>query len=119
MYMLAFQYIYTGNGTNGNGQFPPVWCERKTETANFRLCTANFRLCSANGKRKFVSLHRQTINGNRRLLFQHTCPSMPKTNCLTNNNPQVKVKNISFHTCQPVEMSVDFPSLLIDLEIIK
>ncbi len=28
-----------------------------------------------NGKRKFVLLGRQTINGNRRLLFQQTCPS--------------------------------------------
>jgi hypothetical protein len=29
-----------------------------------------------NGKRKFVYLGRQTINGNRHLMFQQTCPSM-------------------------------------------
>ncbi len=28
------------------------------------------------GKQKFVFLCRQTINGNRRLLCQQTCPSM-------------------------------------------
>jgi hypothetical protein len=38
---------------------------------------ANFRLFAANGnaEQKFVFLGRQTINGNRRLLFQQT-PSM-------------------------------------------
>jgi hypothetical protein len=41
------------------------------ENGNFRLLAAN-----GNGKRKFVFLGRQTINGNRRLLFQQTCLSM-------------------------------------------
>jgi hypothetical protein len=45
--------------------------KRKTEAAIFGLFAAN-----GNGKRKFVFLGRQTINGNRRLLFQQTCPSM-------------------------------------------
>ncbi len=54
IYMLPFQYILY---------------IRKTKTANFRLFFAN-------RKRKFVFLGRQTINGNRRLLFQQTCPSM-------------------------------------------
>jgi hypothetical protein len=31
---------------------------------------------NGNGKRKFVFFGRQTISGNRRLLFQQTCPSM-------------------------------------------
>jgi hypothetical protein len=31
-------------------------------------------LKNGNGKQKFVFLGRQMINGNRRLLFQQTCP---------------------------------------------
>ncbi len=42
---------------------------RKTETANLRLV-------SAIGKCKFVFPGRQTIKGNRRLLFQQTCPAV-------------------------------------------
>ncbi len=42
-----------------------VFCKWKTETANFCLLEAN-----ENGKQKFVFLGQQTINGNRRLLFQ-------------------------------------------------
>jgi hypothetical protein len=38
----------------------------------------SFRLFAADGKRKFVFLGQQTINGNQRLLFQQTCPSMVK-----------------------------------------
>jgi hypothetical protein len=57
---------------NRKRQFPFVCYKRKTETANFHLFAAN-----ENGKRRFVILGRQTINGNRRLLFQQTCPSMP------------------------------------------
>jgi hypothetical protein len=34
----------------------------------------NFHLFAANRKKKFVFLGRQTINGNRRLLFQQTRP---------------------------------------------
>ncbi len=37
----------------------------------------NLRLFVANGKRNFVSLGQQTINGNHRLLFQKMCPSLP------------------------------------------
>ncbi len=42
-----------------------------TENRNGKL-----PLLSANGKRKFVFLGRQTINGNQRLLCQQTCPSV-------------------------------------------
>jgi hypothetical protein len=49
-----------------------VCCKQKKEMANSCLFAAN-----GNGKRKFVFLSRQTINGNRRLVFQQTCPSMP------------------------------------------
>ncbi len=38
--------------------------------------TSNFHWFAANGKRKFVFLGRQTINSNRPLLLQQTCPSM-------------------------------------------
>ncbi len=41
------------------------FCKRKTETANIRLFAANEK-----GKRKFGFFGQQTINGNRRLLFQ-------------------------------------------------
>ncbi len=47
---------------------------QKTETVNFRLFVAN-----GNGKQKFVFLGRQTINSNRRLLFQQTCLSIVQT----------------------------------------
>lgn len=36
----------------------------------------NFNLFAANGKREFVFLCHQTINGNRHSLFQQTCPYM-------------------------------------------
>ncbi len=36
----------------------------------------NLRLFAPNGRRKFIFLGRQTINGNRHLLFQQTYPSM-------------------------------------------
>ncbi len=43
-----------------------------TENGNGKL---PFICCNGNGKWKFVILGRQTINGNRRFLFQQTCPS--------------------------------------------
>ncbi len=43
----------------------------KWEMANFSLYAAN-----GNGKRKFVFLGGRIIYGNRRLLFQQTCPHM-------------------------------------------
>jgi hypothetical protein len=48
-----------------------VCCKRKTETPNFRLLATN-----GGRKWEFVFLGWQTINGNRGLLFQQTCPSM-------------------------------------------
>jgi hypothetical protein len=58
--------------------------KRKSENGNLRLLvqTKNgngkltFVCCYGNGKRKLLVLGRQTINGNRRLLFRQTCPSM-------------------------------------------
>jgi hypothetical protein len=55
------------NGTNGKQQLPFVCCKEKTESANLRLFAAN-----GSGKRKFVFLSRQTVNRNRRLLFEQT-----------------------------------------------
>jgi hypothetical protein len=62
IYIYIYTYI-TENSTfrcllqngNGNGTLQFVFCNRKTE---------------------FVFLGRRTINGNGRLLFQQTCPSM-------------------------------------------
>jgi hypothetical protein len=48
-----------------------VCCKCKIETANFSLYNANGK-----GKLKFVFFDLETINGNQRLLFQQTCPSM-------------------------------------------
>jgi hypothetical protein len=67
----VLMFPQTENVTSGKRQLPFVFCKRKTETANLRFVAAN-----VNGKQKFVFLGRQTINGNRRLLFQITCPSM-------------------------------------------
>jgi hypothetical protein len=71
--MLTFQYIYisifTEIGTDGERKLLFVRCKRKTERANF-LCFYG------KGKWKFVFLGRHTLNGNRHLLFQQTCPSM-------------------------------------------
>jgi hypothetical protein len=55
-------------------QLPYVCCKQKTETANFRLFDAK-----GNGKQKIVFLGRQTINANRRLLFQQTGPPIAFT----------------------------------------
>jgi hypothetical protein len=50
----------------------------KTEMANFRLFAANGKhmFYAENGNQTFVLFVQQTINGNRRLLFQQMCPSM-------------------------------------------
>ncbi len=52
------------NGTSGKRQFLFVCCKRKTEVANLHLFAVN-----GNRKLKVFLLGRQTINGNRRLLF--------------------------------------------------
>jgi hypothetical protein len=61
------------NSVNGKQQLPFACCKRKAETANFCLFAKN-----GNGKREFIFLGHQTINGNgnQQLLFQQTCPSM-------------------------------------------
>ncbi len=64
-------YRYIKNGANERWQLLFICCKQTTETANFRLFAANGKR-----KQKFVSFGRQMINGNRRLLFQQTCPSM-------------------------------------------
>ncbi len=61
----------TENGATGKRQLPFVCCRQKMKTANFHLFAEN-----GNGKRKFVSLGRQTINSSWLLLFQQMCPSM-------------------------------------------
>ncbi len=61
-----------GKWKNGKQQLP-FFRKQKKETANFRLFAAK-----GNGKRTFIFLGQQTINGNRRLLLQQTCPSMFK-----------------------------------------
>jgi hypothetical protein len=49
-------------------------CSLKTEKGNGKLLIV---AANGNGKWKFVFLSRQTINGNRRLVFQQMGPSMP------------------------------------------
>jgi hypothetical protein len=67
-----------------NGNFRLFAAKRKTETANFHLS-------SANGKRKFVFLGRQTINGIRSLLFQPTCLSMHTVKRYTQWEVNIKI----------------------------
>ncbi len=50
------------------------------------------------GKRTFVLLSRQTINVNRRLLFQQRCPSM----LLGIPQNQTKYLPVSRHYCQTI-----------------
>jgi hypothetical protein len=50
----------------------------------------NISLFAANGKRKFVFLGRQMINGNRRLLFQQTCPSILEMSSMESCGLQLK-----------------------------
>ncbi len=86
----------------GTLPFPFSDCSKQTEVAVFRIYmlplhytvytvhkgkrllkeNGNYRLFAANinGNRKFIFLGQQTINGNVRLLFQQTCPSMPGSN---------------------------------------
>ncbi len=52
-------------------------CWLQTEPANFCLFAAK-----GNGKQKFVFLGRQTLNGNRSLLFQQMYSSMHTAECL-------------------------------------
>ncbi len=59
-------FIYTCTHTS----LPNTRKKKLTENGNFRLFAVN-----RNGKRKFVFLGRQTINANRRLLFQQMYPS--------------------------------------------
>jgi hypothetical protein len=56
-----------------------IIAERGSRTHDFRLLDPSplhFCLISENGKRKFVFLCQQIINGTGRLLFQQTCQSM-------------------------------------------
>ncbi len=62
-FRLPWRYI-DGNGADGKRQLPFVCCKQKTEIGSL------------------FSLVGQTINGNRRLLFQQTCPSMTNTQLL-------------------------------------
>jgi hypothetical protein len=62
MSMPTYEYIYLYAAIS----MYSIYTE-KTENGNFRLF-------SANGKWKFVFLGQQTMNGNRCLLFQQTCP---------------------------------------------
>ncbi len=65
-----------------NDNFRLICCKWKMEMKNFCLFTAN-------GKPKFVFLDWQTINSNRQLLFQQTCPSIVfKINSSINNKMQ-------------------------------
>jgi hypothetical protein len=50
---------------------------------------------NGNGKQKFVFLDRQTINCNRLLLFQQTCPSMLCTNFSVAGRPWIHPKSRS------------------------
>jgi hypothetical protein len=59
------------NGTNGKWQFPIACGKWKAEMAKVRLFATN-----GNGKQKFVFIGWQTINSNRLMTFQQTCPSM-------------------------------------------
>ncbi len=62
-----------------------AYCKRRTEltenTTSVCLLQGNGKLpfVSCTRKRKFSFLGRQTVNGNLRLLFQQTCPSMLRT----------------------------------------
>ncbi len=66
IYIYLYLFMYTEKYKYGKH-------ELYIYTQNGKVC-----LFAANGKRKFVFLSRQTINGTvyRRLLFQKTCPSM-------------------------------------------
>jgi hypothetical protein len=63
-----------------------TWKIELMDNGNFRLVAANrngkrpFFDCKWKQKQKFVFLCWLTLNGNRQLLFQQTCPSMQKTN---------------------------------------
>ncbi len=74
------------NRTNGKQQLPFVCCKWQTEMANLGLFPADGKR-----KRKFVFLGWKTINGNRHLLFQRTCPSMY---VYTFSSPSVILKQI-------------------------
>jgi hypothetical protein len=50
----------------------PEFCKWKTKHTK----NENFLLFPTNGKRKFVFLGQQTLNGNWQLLFQQTCPTI-------------------------------------------
>jgi hypothetical protein len=77
-------YIYRKMELTENGNFSLFAAKQETETANFHLS-------SENGKRKFVFLGRQTINGNRSLLFQPTCSSMHTVKRYTQWEGNIKI----------------------------
>jgi hypothetical protein len=68
---LIYIYKYTEDGTNGKWQLPFVCYKQKRQTS--------ISFLQKNGKWKFVFLGRQWINCDRRLLFQHMCPSVQLT----------------------------------------
>ncbi len=67
--------------------------------ATVSIYTYIYLYMHGNGKRKFVFLGRQTINGNRPLLFQQLCPSMPaSTVCIERQQPCSSVQNLDWLT---------------------
>jgi hypothetical protein len=79
------------NENNGKQQFPFVCCKQKTETANFRFFTANGK-----SKWNFVFLGRQTRNGNQRLLFRQTCPSMQMAEYRTGRRHNIQGRTANY-----------------------
>jgi hypothetical protein len=69
-------------------------CLLQTENGNGKLSF----VCS-NQKWKFVLLNRQKINGNRWLLFQQTCPSMPLMNVIYEGFFTGWLSNYQFFKC--------------------
>jgi hypothetical protein len=79
-----------------------------TENSNFHLFAAitenrNGKLAAnRNGTRKFVFLGWQTVNGNRRLLFQPTCSTMLNIHIKFNSQTVARLKKLfpkQHHTC--------------------
>ncbi len=67
--MLPFQYMYRYRELTGKGNFH-LFAPNRKQKQQTSVCW-KWKM-----KMEFVFLGRQTKNGNQRLLFQQTCPSM-------------------------------------------
>ncbi len=103
MFPLSPWFRDSVNGTQNWWKMATSVCLLQTDNRNSKL--PRLFAANRNGKRKFVFIARQTINGKWRLLFQQTCPSMREKNTffptVAYQQPGITLIHDFFSLCPP------------------